>query len=53
MMFQKKWKASEPLLTETFADYHGTIISGGTKTGISKLAGDIKHAFPDHIHTTG
>ncbi len=49
----EKMESFGPLLTETFADYHGTIISGGTKTGISKLAGDIKHAFPDHIHTTG
>lgn len=41
------------LLIEAFKSFSGTIISGGTNTGISKLAGDLKKVYPDQIHTIG
>lgn len=41
------------LLLEAFDDYHGTIISGGTSSGVSGLVGDISQRHADRIHTIG
>jgi len=43
----------KPLLMEAFANVSGSIISGGTTTGIPKLAGDIQRLYPDKIKTIG
>jgi len=50
---QEKMESYTSLLKEAFKGFHGTIISGGTKTGISKLAGDLKEAYPENIITIG
>lgn len=41
------------LLLQAFDDYHGTIISGGTTSGVSSLVGDIGQRHADRIHTIG
>lgn len=35
------------LLLETFRDFKGTIISGGTTSGISGLVGEVQHSYDD------
>jgi hypothetical protein len=42
-----------PLVIDAFRTYTGTIISGGTRVGVSSLAGDVQEAFPESIHTIG
>jgi len=46
-------KGYGPMLKEAFNGFRGTIISGGTKSGISKIAGDLKVAYPDDIQSIG
>lgn len=41
------------MLLKTFEHFRGTIISGGTANGISKLAGDIKQKYPQNIKSCG
>jgi len=50
---QDLMESYKALLLDAFKDYHGTIISGGSKTGISKLAGDLMAAYPDRIRSIG
>ncbi len=40
-------------LIEAFKDFKGTIISGGTKSGISGLAGDIKEKYGEEVRLIG
>jgi ppGpp synthetase/RelA/SpoT-type nucleotidyltranferase len=40
-------------LIEAFNDYKGTLISGGTKAGISGIVGEIQEKYPDKIRTIG
>jgi len=40
-------------LIEAFRDFKGTIISGGTRSGISRIVGDIQKRYPDNIKTIG
>ena len=40
-------------LLEAFANFVGTLVSGGTKEGVSGLAGDLREAHPGAIHTVG
>ena len=41
------------LMLEAFQDFKGTIISGGTTTGISGLVGDVGQKYGDAIRTIG
>lgn len=41
------------LMLEAFRDFKGTIISGGTATGISGLVGDVGQKYCDAIRTIG
>jgi hypothetical protein len=41
------------LLTEAVANYHGTIISGGTTAGISGIVGYLQDRYPESILTIG
>jgi len=41
------------LMLEAFRDFKGTIISGGTATGISGLVGDVGQKYGDAIRTIG
>jgi len=50
---QEKIEGYGPMLEEAFNGFMGTIISGGTKAGISKIAGDLKMAYPDDIQSIG
>jgi hypothetical protein len=43
----------EELLLAAFSDYKGTIISGGTTSGISGLVGTIQKKYGKKIHTIG
>lgn len=40
-------------LIEAFREFKGTIISGGTTSGISGIVGDIQEKYPDKIRTIG
>lgn len=40
-----------PLLLEAFQDFAGTVLSGGTRQGISGLIGEVGAAHPDSITT--
>ena len=41
------------LLREAFADFRGTIISGGTKAGVCELVGELQAAHPDSLRAIG
>ena len=41
------------ILVDAFRDYHGTVISGGTKFGISEIVGDLQEKYPDSLNTIG
>jgi len=43
----------EKLLIKAFENFTGTIISGGTTSGVSGFVGDIQEAFPKNIFTIG
>jgi RyR domain/SLOG in TRPM, prokaryote len=42
-----------PLVLQAFSTYTGTIISGGTASGVCSLAGDVQEACPESIHAIG
>jgi hypothetical protein len=42
-----------PIVLEAFRTYAGTIISGGTPTGVCSLAGDLQESFPEFVHAIG
>ena len=42
-----------PLVLQAFSTYTGTIISGGTASGVCSLAGDVQEAYPESIHAIG
>lgn len=42
-----------PLLIEAFRGFYGTVISGGTRSGVAGLAGDIQQSYPGSIRTIG
>ena len=46
-------KAHRRLLLEAFADFRGTIISGGTRAGVCETVGELQAAHPDTLHTVG
>lgn len=50
---EERLREYQELLLQAFDDYHGTIISGGTTSGVSSLVGDIGHHHADRIHTIG
>jgi ppGpp synthetase/RelA/SpoT-type nucleotidyltranferase len=50
---EEKLLSYHDLLVEAFADFQGTIISGGTQSGIAGLAGMLQDTHPDHLHTVG
>jgi len=50
---EDKMQSYQDLLVEAFADFKGTILSGGTQAGIAGLAGLLQAAHPDHLHTVG
>jgi len=50
---EKTMRSYTPLLVEAFRSFEGTIISGGTKQGISGLVGDLGKKYPRSIYTIG
>jgi ppGpp synthetase/RelA/SpoT-type nucleotidyltranferase len=50
---EDKMQTYHDLLVEAFADFQGTIVSGGTQAGIAGLAGMLQESHPDHLHTVG
>ena len=50
---EQRMEGYRQLLIEGFLDYRGTIISGGTRQGISGLAGDLREHCGDRLHTIG
>jgi len=43
----------QELLLEAFRDFRGTVISGGTNSGVSGLVGRVQETYPDDIYTIG
>jgi hypothetical protein len=41
------------LLHEAFRDFRGTVISGGTRAGISGVVGDLRETYPTKIQCFG
>ncbi len=41
------------MLMKAFDGFQGTVISGGTKQGISGLVGDLRNKYEDAVHTIG
>jgi hypothetical protein len=41
------------LLEAAFCGYQGTVISGGTTSGISGLVGELSERYPGHVHSIG
>jgi hypothetical protein len=50
---EEEMRAYRDVLVEAFAEFEGTVVSGGTREGISGLVGDIGEAHPGRIHTIG
>lgn len=50
---EKQMKAYRDLLLEAFRDFHGTVIGGGTREGISGLVGEVGEAYRGAIRTIG
>lgn len=42
-----------PLLVTAFANFSGTIISGGTRAGVAGLTGDVQQSYPGTVRTIG
>ncbi len=42
-----------PIVLQAFSTYTGTIISGGTASGVCSLAGDVQEANPASVHSIG
>ncbi|MEO5378506.1 MAG: RelA/SpoT domain-containing protein [Magnetococcus sp. DMHC-6] len=42
-----------PILFQALRDFHGIILSGGTRQGIAGLAGDLGEKYPENIHVIG
>ncbi len=40
-------------LVDAFQDFNGIILSGGTKSGISGIVGDIQEHYPENINAVG
>ena len=38
---------------KAFNEFKGSIISGGTKSGVSAIAGDIQKEYPENVKTIG
>ena len=51
--FEEQMSRYRPLLVEAFRDFRGTLISGGTAAGVSRLAGDVQDAYPGTVHAIG
>jgi ppGpp synthetase/RelA/SpoT-type nucleotidyltranferase len=52
-IFQEHMLSYADLLTAAFADFEGTILSGGTTQGICGLVGEIGRASGGRVHTVG
>jgi hypothetical protein len=51
--FDENLDTFRDLLVEAFRDFRGTIISGGTYSGVCRIAGDVQEAYPDAVRTVG
>jgi class 3 adenylate cyclase/tetratricopeptide (TPR) repeat protein len=50
---EEKIGAIRTVLVEAFRDFRGTVISGGTRGGVSGLAGDLSERYPNTVRTVG
>jgi len=50
---EKEMYAYQQLLIQSFRNFKGTIISGGTKAGIASLAGDLSQHYPTQMTCIG
>jgi class 3 adenylate cyclase len=50
---EEKLLAQRSVLLEAFHDFRGTVISGGTRRGVSGLTGDLSERYPTAIRTVG
>ncbi len=50
---KKEMDSYIPQLIKAFDGFSGVVISGGTKVGISKIAGDLKKKYSKNIYTIG
>ncbi len=50
---ESKMQEFNEILINTFKNFKGTLISGGTKSGVSGLAGSIQEKYPDFINAYG
>lgn len=50
---EEEMQGYRELLVEAFSGFAGTILSGGTREGISGLAGDVREAYPGRIQAIG
>jgi hypothetical protein len=51
--FESQMPIYQRVILEAFCDFKGTIISGGTTSGISGLVGELQKKYPSKIHTIG
>jgi len=50
---EEEMRGFRELLVAAFDGFAGTILSGGTREGVSGLVGDVKEAYPDRIRAIG
>jgi ppGpp synthetase/RelA/SpoT-type nucleotidyltranferase len=51
--FEARMRGYRELLLAAFADFRGTVISGGTEQGVSGLIGEVSAAYGERIHSMG
>ena len=51
--FEQQVQAYRDLMVEAFRGYQGTIVSGGTLAGVSRIVGDVQEAYPESVRTIG
>jgi hypothetical protein len=50
---ETQMRSYQGLLLDAFRNFWGTIISGGTTSGISGIIGEVQHEYPNKIRTVG
>jgi ppGpp synthetase/RelA/SpoT-type nucleotidyltranferase len=50
---EEQMRSYSKLLKQALSGFEGTVISGGTKEGVSGLVGDAARAYPKRVHSIG
>ncbi len=51
--YERQMLGYRDLVLESFKDFSGTVISGGTRAGVARLVGDVQGAYAQAVHAIG